>query len=169
MNTRLMEWSAHHTTALWLLILACDVVYDVPSIPSVLVRAVNATNILVIAWLFVVVRSKHGSAKYCELCFREMVADGSDRAIRRRRTLRLMHYTTSRHGRWTLSIGLIVAMVFEAVATAEDWPVPLLILPFAVAVTTIQDYTISVHRPLQRWCPYCRRPDPVPPYTLARV
>lgn len=163
-RSRFMLWTAHHSAWIWAGTLGFLIAEDTSPHSRVLAAIAWAAGPLIVWLLWSTWR--HGLA-LCPLCARATPLDGPAMAQRKSRQLRWAH-ASYRRG-WGISFLVVFAALL---ALSFFWPRPALWAYWMYLDNTVMAYLMSVHQPLQPWCPQCHWddggdheevPEPVPP------
>lgn len=161
---RLIQWTAHRAAWLWATVAILTVPSDIWPHSTVL-RWATVPVVAVGFWLWHA-QKRHGMA-LCPRCADTVPLDGAAAATRRARTLRWTH--TSFHPRVQFAYGVVLLglAVLSLIATS----LPALFFYWMCLSCATTSWLLSVHQPLQPWCPQCHWgrggneetvPDPVP-------
>jgi hypothetical protein len=168
---RFLLWISHRAAWMWTGAAIVDLLASV--IHGNIPRLVAVVALLGVMFL-THANHYHGLA-LCPLCAAATPLDGPQTAQDRAATLRQAHRVYSvAYGvvEVVLGVAAIVAMVVLSMTPGTPNLITAIPVDVLFGIAAIEAYVLSVHRPLQPWCPQCHWddggheehvPDPVPP------
>jgi hypothetical protein len=169
-RNRVLLWMAHQATWIYGATFLLSVAADVHPAPILLILALIGLVALIGLYL---IRRYHGMT-LCPLCATATPLDGPGQAQRRARSLRCAHWMWSRRYQRVYDVAMLAAigLFFVLTDVCHVGRRAGVSIDLWIAVGAAEAWVMSVHRPLQPWCPQCHWdeggdeeliPDPVPP------
>ncbi len=164
--SRAVQWTAHHATWTWAALFVSIVAGD--AFPANTVMGIVSFGVTVVALWTMVATWQHG-LMMCPRCAAAVPLDGQATAARRARALRWTHAAFNR-SRLVVIGGIGALLALNVAVTALTHTRFEFFLYVICAWNVATTYLMSVHQPLQPWCPGCHWgdgddedvPDPVP-------
>jgi hypothetical protein len=169
-RSRFILWVAHQAVWIYASAAVASILSDVfPVIVLRIIAFVTLTGVFLLLWT----RRYHGLT-LCPLCAIATPLNGPEKARDRAAILQWAHRMYSR--RYSLIYALIIVtylgLFYFLLKVGRLGPLSNLPLDLFFVTGFVEAYVMSVHRPLQPWCPQCHwddggdqepSPDPVPP------